>query len=473
MKPGTQKLSEVKRHLIEPTGIVSTGWPPVRDTCQRLGWGFDRWQDGAGRLILAKDRDGMYAARDGVVLSLPRQVGKTYLIGAIIFALCLIFPGLTVIWTSHRVKVAKETFTSMAGRAAMQKVKPHIERVVRGRGDEAILFKNGSRIMFGARESGGGRGIAGVDILVFDEAQILTDRTLADMLAAQNVSANALTFYIGTPPRPIDPGDVFTRLRDEALSGDADGTLYIELGADKDFDVRLRDDRMWQQVARANPSYPHRTTARAVLRLIKRLTPGDAAHEVFGIWDETAHKPVITRPAWDNLEAKGLLPDVPASALGVDATGDGRFYAAGCWLDGDDAHVELLPLPGELNAMADLIAARLGRRIPVLIHSTSPAKPLVPLLTARKVLVKLTAGPDMATGCGLLVADMTGGRFTHRGQKPLTDAVMAGRLKPYGDAGASVWDFTIEGVPPLIAATLARLGASQNTRQKTGRATFA
>jgi hypothetical protein len=42
--------------------------------------------------MLGKGADGLYAA-DAVVLSIPRQVGKTYLIGWIVFALCLIARG--------------------------------------------------------------------------------------------------------------------------------------------------------------------------------------------------------------------------------------------------------------------------------------------------------------------------------------------------------------------------------------------
>ncbi|EUA66057.1 gp2 domain protein [Mycobacteroides abscessus] len=44
------------------------------------------------------------------MLSIPRQVGKTYLVACIIFALCLIHPGLTVIWTAHRKTTAAEDF---------------------------------------------------------------------------------------------------------------------------------------------------------------------------------------------------------------------------------------------------------------------------------------------------------------------------------------------------------------------------
>ena len=83
MSPSTPRLSEVARHVIQPGGIVSTGWPAVRDTCANLGIGFDGWQDGVGRLVLAKRRDGMYAA-DTVVMSIPRQVGKTFTVGSLL-----------------------------------------------------------------------------------------------------------------------------------------------------------------------------------------------------------------------------------------------------------------------------------------------------------------------------------------------------------------------------------------------------
>ena len=89
--PATSRrpLSGVARHVVAPEGIVSTEWPSVGQTCNRLGWGFDRWQADAGRLILAKRADGTYAA-DTTCISIPRQVGKTYLIACIIFALCLL-----------------------------------------------------------------------------------------------------------------------------------------------------------------------------------------------------------------------------------------------------------------------------------------------------------------------------------------------------------------------------------------------
>jgi phage terminase large subunit-like protein len=216
-KPSTPKLSDLARHVVAPKGVVSTGWPAVAAKCAELGISFRPWQPDVGRLILAKREDGKYAATiGGTGLSIPRQVGKTFLVGAIVFALCLLRPNLTVIWTAHRLRTAEETFGKMQAFAKRRRIKPHILKTVLGSGEEAIIFRNGSRILFGARESGFGLGFDEVDVLIFDEAQRLRDLTLDDMIPATNQSrqsTSALLLFMGTPPRPTDSGEVFTRMR--------------------------------------------------------------------------------------------------------------------------------------------------------------------------------------------------------------------------------------------------------------------
>jgi hypothetical protein len=70
---------------------------------------------------------------------------------------------------------------------------------------------------------------------------------------------------------------------------------------------------------------------------------------------------------------------------------------------------------------------------------------LVPLLKdARKVTVKDHRRAGHGDGvAGLIVSDIKTGRFTHAGQKPACRRrCRSARKKPYGDAGAFVWDFT-------------------------------
>jgi hypothetical protein len=468
MTVGTSRLSEVARHVVQPVGIVGTAWPAVRDTCGRLGWGFDGWQDGAGRLILAKRGDGMYAA-DQILVSIPRQVGKTYLFGAICFALCLLCPGLTVIWTAHRVKTAKETFNSMSGLASQAKVAAQIRDVYRGRGDESILFVNGSRILFGAREAGFGRGFSGVDVLVFDEAQILSESAMEDMVAAQNVAPNPLTILTGTPPRPKDPGEVFTLARQEALDGDTDETLYIELSADRASDPM--DRSQWRK---ANPSFPSRTPERAMLRMRKNLSEDSFRREALGIWDELSrHQPVIKKSQWVTLADVGPGDGVRPDCLGVDMSHARQISVGACWNELESSHIEEVWAGTDTAAAIDWIVERAGRRMPVLIDGMSPASAMIPDLKGRGVNVSQSTAGDMAKGCGLFEDRAKAGTLTHGDQGALNNALEGARKRLIRDAGGWGWDRSdpTSLIHPIVAGTLALLGAA-TVKPRTGKAFF-
>lgn len=459
--PSTPRLSEVARHVIAPKGVVSTGWPAIRDTCSRLGWHFDPWQEGAGKLITSKRSDGMWAA-DLVCLSIGRQVGKTYLFAAMSFAMCLLDPGLTVIWTAHRAKTAKETFASMAGLAAQEKVAPHVFQVLRSRGDESIMFTNGSRILFGARESGFGRGFSNVSILVFDEAQILTEAAMEDMVAAQNVAKNPLTILTGTPPRPRDPGEVFTMARQDALSGDSDSTLYIELSADRDAD--LMDRRQWRL---ANPSFPGRTSERSMLRMKKNLSEDSFRREALGVWDDiSVHKPIVTPQQWKRMVDCGPGDDVRPDALGVDMSHGRDIAIAACWVEGENAHIEQVWAGSDPVFALDWLVERVGRRIPVVMDQASPAASFIPELKARKCQVVVTGAAQMAQACGVLENRINTDSLTHSGQRQVSDAILGARRRPIRDAGGWALDRSdpTSAIYPIVAATLALFGATSHKR---------
>lgn len=464
-------LSAVARHVVAPDGIVSTEWPSVRDTCHRLGWGFDGWQHGAGRLILAKRSDHTYAA-DTTCISIPRQAGKTYLIACIIFALCLLKPGLTVIWTAHRKTTARETFDQFDGMAKRPRVAAHIRQVLHGKGDEAIHFNNGSRILFGARESGFGRGFAGVDILVCDEGQILPESTLEDLAATQNTAPNPMFFVMGTPPRPRDQGEFFTLLRQEALDGESDGTLYIETSAD-----RGTDPMDPEQLRKANPSYPHRTTHRALVRLRKKLKSDDAWNrEARGIWDEiTKQFSPINGSLWADRVDVGPAQSAKPAGIGVDMSHGREISVGACWREDASHHVEEVWAGVNEPAAVEWIAKRAGRRIPVFIDGYSPAASMIPALKAQGVKVYTGSASDMSRACGLVKSGVEDGTLTHADQEPMNHARAGARKRAIGTAGGWGYDRSDPSVniAPLVAVTLARLAASMTKKKSTGRAVFA
>ncbi|AEK09819.1 terminase [Mycobacterium phage ShedlockHolmes] len=471
-RTSSPRLSEVARYVIKPEGIVSTSWPSVRhEVTVNMGLGFDQWQDDLGKLICAKRPDGLYAA-DMFGMSIPRQTGKTYFLGALVFALCKMNPGTTVIWTAHRTRTAGETFRSMQGLAKREEIAPHILNVHTGNGKEAVYFTNGSRILFGAREKGFGRGFAKVDVLIFDEAQILTENAMDDMVPATNASPNALILLAGTPPKPNDPGEVFTNLRMDAINGESTDVGYIEISADENAQP---DDVT--QYPKMNPSYPHRTSLRSILRMRKALSWDSFRREAMGIWDKvTVHAQVIKAALWRELaDPLGPEPGAKPNALGVDMSHGRAISIGACWLMDDDVrHVEQVWAGTDTAAAVDWIVERAGRRIPVVIDSASPAAALIPELKRRRVKVITGTAAMMAKGCGLVESSADNGTLSHGDQVDVTEALKGARKRPIRDAGGWGWDRRdpTSVIHPLVAVTLALVGALDAPQRRSGGATF-
>lgn len=440
-----------------PKGIVATGFPRVQQTCRRIGIEFDPWQVDLNKCVLAKGSDGLAAAAI-IGISIPRQVGKTFDIGAVVFAECIAEPGTTVVWTAHHFKVARETFNELRALAKSPKLAPHIDydSITTGAGNEIIPFRNGSRIVFAARERGAIRGFSKVRILVLDEAQILTEEALSDMAPTQNQAVNPLIILMGTPPKPDDPSEVFTRVRTEALTGQSEDILWVEFGAKPGCDP---DDReAWKE---ANPSFPTRTPARALLRLRKLLSLADWLREVLGVWDDDSADQALPKAAWracgtaeSSIDGRVFL----AAAMTPDRS-TVSLAAAGRRSDGL-LHVEIV-FHGPAGALygreqwsfVPAVAAVAGRQgAAVTVVPQHPIGSLVPDLEKDGARVTPLTPGDYTRGCGAFYDDVTAQRLRYIAPQPELDAAI-GRAsrKASGDA----WRWAGDDISALVAATQA------------------
>lgn len=472
------------RHLIRPDGVVSTGWPAVRDTSSQVGIHYDPWQQDLNREMLAKDADGLYAA-DTVGLSMCRQSGKTYDVGGVCFADSIIHPGTTTVWTAHRFKVARESFDQLRAFARLPQMAPHVDpqAITTAAGNECIPFRNGSRILFAARERGAVRGFAKVRRLVLDEAQILTEAAMADLAPTMNHAWNPQVILMGTPPKPSDASEVFAGLRSEALEGKSEGTLWVEFGADPDCDL---DD--WEAVARANPSFPLRTSKRAIRRLRKLLANDeDYAREGLGIWDAAGTGVVIDPDVWQSLkvdpeEARRARDRDRKPAFAIDVPPDRKSASIGVAADRRDGlrHVELVERrSGTAWAVEEVVRLVKKHGSEVAVDPSSPAGSLITDLIAEGVEPVLISTREMTQACGLFY-DMTSAddesdrRIRHIGQPRLSMAVDAGRKRQVQDAWAWHRRDATSDISPLVAVTLANhlLGKPPKKRDRSGKAQF-
>lgn len=494
------RLSEVARHVVIPSGIVDTLWFEVEERCRDFGVEFDAWQDGLGQVILGLREDGTFAATvGGITLSIPRQVAKTFIVMCIVVALCTLFPNLTVLWTAHRTRTATSTFQKIKAMCTRPAVRAHLRAgtnqgtaIRDANGEQEIPFANGSRILFGAREQGFGRGFDEVDIEVFDEAQILTIKALEDMVAATNQSRwdrGALLFYMGTPPRPEDPGEMFAARRAEALAakdgrpdfgeavavGDA---VYVECSADarvgQPGGPSLDDPH---QVELSNPSFPHRTPPVSVARLRKNLPHDDAwRREGLGVWDTSARSHIIPPAAWNERRAEPRAPDAPPMegrrGYAVKFSMDGATVALAGAVQPADGPVLVEVIEHRSMAhgtgwLVEWLAARVRDSVGVAIDGKAHAGALIDDLIAAGVprprraadrhglIVAPTVAEVVAANSGFLEA-VIAGDMVHSGQPGLDRAVDCAERRKIGNAGG--WGFAPTGngdVTPLEAGALA------------------
>ncbi|WP_415477698.1 terminase [Bifidobacterium psychraerophilum] len=464
-------LSSLARHVIQPSGITSTMWPRVDERARACGIEYDRWQDGLGRLMLAKRADGSFAATvGGIVMSICRQTGKTFTVGTMIFILSSLIPNLTVVWTAHRSSTAYQTFLFFKGLAQRKAMRRFIRVVHEPQGRPEVIFVNGSRIMFGARESGFGRGFDAVDVIVFDEAQILSEKTVSDMIPAANASPLniGLVLYMGTPPKPTDPGEKFTELRRQALAGE-DDMVYVEFSADRE--SKSDDRKAW---AKANPSYPSRTPESSMLRMKRQLDDDSFRREALGIWDEVAFISAIDADRWKEAVVE-RRDGGGVTSYGVDMAPDRSSLAIGACMKHADgtAHIELVRFedPGIKGVAwaADWIKERWPKTAAVVLDTSSPAMVLLNELQKRHVKVTLTNYSQMGQACGMFEDKLTHGDLKHLPddeQVPLSLAVQGAVKRDIGRSGAFGWNKKGSDVDisPLVSCTLALYGAFTSKR---------
>jgi hypothetical protein len=485
-------LVEIARHCVIPDDIAFTRYYElIAPELPGMGVELDQWQEDVWQVALGL-REDMSLCCDvmGVTLSIARQVGKTWGIMVGLIAICLSRPGTTVVWSSHHDRTSSETLAKMQGIVEKPAIRPKMRAqfpVVFTDDSRGVHFANGSRILFGARSSGFGRGFSEVDIQVYDECQNLREAALTDMLAAMNVSDLGLAFFMGTPPRPqevaLGVNEAFDRRRKRALEPNKRRPfkgVYVEFspadpdGAEelvKEFLTELDSPGFWEMLAEANPSYGYRVGNSAIERLVENMSPEDVRREVLGIWDKTTEVlSVVSKTDWVNLKA---IPELgPASAFGVNATRDGWFWVVACWAEVETAHVEIaLGTQSEVEAF-NFLARHASKRTPIKHDSVGAAKALGEKLKKRGYAASAYSLTEATAGNAMWLGMAEEQRLTHAGQPDLDTAIRGSKREDRKSGGWLLMPRSDSfDIGPAIAMSEA-VYAGMTAKKRTGKASF-
>ena len=416
----------------------------------------DEWQENVLEGWLGIRQDGKWASpRCG--LAVPRQNGKN---GAIEIRELhgMVTLGERFLHTAHEVKTARKAFTRLLSFFENERQYPELAGLVREirktNGQEAIVLKNGGSVEFIARSKGSGRGFS-VDVLIMDEAQELSEDSLAALLPTISASPNPQQIMTGTPPGPTANGEVFTRLRNAGNEAKDRRLCWLEWGCEGAVDL---DDRgAW---AAANPalgirlSYDTTTDERAA------MDDDTFARERLGMWAVANSHAVIDGRTWAKLADQSSVIVGPIS-VGVDVSPNrdmASVAVAGFRADGR-RHVEVTEnrrgadwLQGYLLALHDAQDLRL-----VVIDEASQASAMLPFLREAGVNIEPSSGRDMGRACATFYNEAMNDRLRHIDAPVLNSALGGARKRDIGTEGLWGWSRknSQTDITPLVAVTLA------------------
>jgi phage terminase large subunit-like protein len=408
------------------------------------------WQRQVLNVALEHDRDGRMAYRT-VVVTVPRQNGKTSLLWSLMAWWAMTWPKSAIVATAQSGVEAYEKWREYAELVeASDFTADQVREVRRSNGSEAITWANGSRHRVRAPTARAAHGIT-LDLGVIDEAWALRDEVvLQSFRPAMVTRPNAQLWIVSTAGtadslllrRHVEMG------RASVESGDRNGLAYFEWSAP--------DDMASSDVAAlrvAMPALGHTITEEIVLADRGTLTPGEYERAYLNRWTDTIEA-AVPLALWTLVQEPDAEPRAPVW-LGVDMTPErdaASIVAAGWWrervaVEVVDHHAGVGWLPERL---AELVARHSVAGL--VVDGGGPIAALVGDFPIDAVSLNYR---QVQAASGQLYDGITTGALAVRPHASLDLAVRGAAKLGTGD----VWRWgrkrSASDVCPLVAATVA------------------
>jgi hypothetical protein len=459
-----------------PPQLTSLGREAI-ELAASAGLVLDPWQQYVLDQALGR-RGSMWSAFE-VGLVVARQNGKGAILEARELAGLFLFGEKLIIHSAHELATSKEHFLRIISLVeGNDEFTRRVKSVSRTNGDEGIelygpkgsRISGGQRLKFRSRSTRAGRGFSG-DLVVLDEAMILSEATLGAILPVVSARPNPQVWYTGSAVDQFvhEDGVVFARLRERGIKGGDPSACFMEWSTDAgtpdDVTPAMAvDPAVW---ASANPGLGVRIAASHVANEQRSMDARTFAVErcSAGDWpptDGTAGG-VIDPARWDAL-ADFDSKIAGSLVLAFDVAPDrhsAAVAAAGTRPDGTQ-HVEVLRAGRGTGWVVNYVAEKAAKHnaAAVICDAASPAASLLHQFADFDIEVDALSAPDHAKACGLFFDLVAQKAVRHLGTAELSAAVRGATKRPLGDAWAWSRRSSLVDISPLVAATLALWGAA-------------
>lgn len=460
------------RIRVEPRRKTTDG-DDAAELMAAYGSTLDPWQKSVLDSWLGRDNYGEYNVTSAG-LALPRQNGKNVCLEGREFH-GLVVSGEKILHTAHQVRTSKKSFRRLAAMFTNKRypeVMALVKKIRYTNGEECIELWNGGTIEFSARSRQAARGFDGISLVVFDEAQELTDDQVEAIMATLSASATGTRqiIYTGTPPYPGCPGDVFRRRRTVCLTepGAHDAWHEWSVEANSISDINTEDKRLWYET---NPALGIRLTEDFTAEEQRSMSADGFARERLGWWmpviSESAAM-AVNPEAWNACESSAPKPE-GKTAYGVKFSADGAevcLCGAVCPKDGK-ARISLIerkPTGIGIQWLADWLQERSDKACCVVIDGKNGVDLLIDKIKDTWRFKNSVIRPkvaDVIAAASLLTNELSEQTVTwYREQDALRDSALSSTKR----AISGGWGFGGDDSTPIEAAALALWGCRNSKR---------
>lgn len=447
------------------------------------GYELDPWQKDVIKDWLGRDERDKYTSTT-CGLSVPRQNGKNTLLEVReLYGLAI--NGEKMIHTAHQVNTARETFLRLK-KLFDADVNEDLAKLVKtirsGNGMEEIELKNGGRIKFSSRSNVSNLGFS-VDVVVFDEAQAITDEQISVIMPIISASPNdnRQMIYTGTPPTVSMNGEVFARIRQSAIEKTNSKLTWYEWSVEKLPPKGTKVDKLLELAYDVNPAMGRRITPEFTRQEALGMSLDGFSIMRLGWWSEIVNMKAITEQMWkDTLIKPEDAPTEGIVTYGVKFSPDGVHVAiSACRRTAEGVcHVECIhssTVVEGLNWMVDFFCEpeRKKRTSAIAIDGRNGMGVLCNSLSQYypKNAILLPSTKGVVDASVMFENALRDKEITHtndkQGSQDELDVSALTAVKRYvGSDGG--WAYGGENPTPLEACTLA-LWASRNTKRDPNR----
>ena len=439
---------------------------------EAFGYSLMAWQKMVLDVACEVDENGVFVYRE-VIVTVPRQSGKTTLILCKCTHRCLAWPRMVVSYAAQTRNDSRKKWEDDYLEQLNSSVFAGKFRARKTNGNEAVIW-HATRSRFGivstTEKSGHG---STLDEGYIDEAFAQVDARLEQAFKPAMITRkNAQLWVVSTAGtekslyllQKVEAG------RKAVEDGIRHGICYFEWSADED-----REDygnpELWRSVMPAlhwpdcAPDCSEHTVTEASIAADYMTMPTNEFRRAYlNQWcPEETHIPIVDPEVWRSLENKrAKWPGSTAFGIAVNPERTvASIGAAGELKDGKIA-VEVVDHRPGTAWVVDRCKALQEKHESVgfWIDKRSAAASLIKPLQEAGVMVQEVSTAEFAVACGQWYDAATQDALVHRGDDRLTTAMLAAMKRDVGDAW--VFDRRGEGldITTLDACTLGRFGAA-------------